>query len=151
MARTPAQRKADALAKLERDLDVWVATAGGGGRPHLVPLSLAWDGCRGVVATEAGSATARNAARSPVARLALGGTRDVVLLDVGVESVVPTGALDAATGDAFAARTGWDPRGEDAGGDGWVFLLMRPRRVQVWRDVEEMAGRVVMRDGEWVA
>ena len=149
MARTPAQRKADALAKLERDLDVWVATAGGGGRPHLVPLSLAWDGSRVVVATEARSATARNAARSGVARLALGGTRDVVLVDVGVESVVPADAIDAATADAFAGRTGWDPR-EEAGG-GWVFLLMRPHRVQAWRDVEEMAGRVVMRDGEWVA
>ena len=36
--RTAADRKADTLARLEADADVWVATANAG-RPHLVPLS----------------------------------------------------------------------------------------------------------------
>ena len=42
------QRLIDALARLESDLDVWVATAGSDGTPYLVPLSLDWDGagCR---------------------------------------------------------------------------------------------------------
>lgn len=144
--RSSAERRADALAKLEQDPDVWVATAGAGGRPHLVPLSLAWDGSRVIVATEARSATARNAAASGVARLALGHSRDVVMIDAVVEST-PVGTADAATAEAFASRTGWDVRDQE--GD-WRFLLLSPSRVQVWRDEDEVPGRTVMRDGGWL-
>src|SRR5262245_59614494 len=49
--RTRAERRADALRRLETDENVWVSTAGVDGSPHLVPLSLAWDGSRILVAT----------------------------------------------------------------------------------------------------
>ncbi len=40
-ARTPKQRKQDALNRLQYDTDAWVATAdGGSGTPYLVPLSF---------------------------------------------------------------------------------------------------------------
>jgi hypothetical protein len=32
-----------------------------------------------------------------------------------------------------------------------VFVVLRPRRVQVWREVDEIAGRTIMRDGRWIA
>ena len=44
-ARSAAQRKQDTLARLERDVDAWIATANeGSGTPYLVPLSFWWDG-----------------------------------------------------------------------------------------------------------
>jgi hypothetical protein len=145
-ARSPAERKADVLAKLAADDDVWVATANPTGRPHLVPLSLAWDGDAVIVTTEATSVTARNVAVTGVARLALGTSRDVVMIDTAAE-LVAASELDRELAELFVSRTGWDPRPllED-----WVFLLLRPRRIQAWREVDEIAGRTVMRAGAWV-
>jgi hypothetical protein len=145
--RSLAQRKADVLDKLAHDEDAWVATASASGVPHLVPLSFVWDGERLIVATEARSVTARNVASSGRARVALGGTRDVVVIDVRVDVVGRT-AVENGSAQRFADRLGWDPRSY---GDDWVYLLMRPRRVLVWRDVDEIDGRVVMRDGTWLA
>jgi len=48
----------------------------------------------------------------------------------------------------FVARTGWDPSAE--GGE-WVYLRLRPKRVQVWDGVDELPERTVMRDGRWLA
>ena len=42
--RSAAQRKADALALLDTERDVWVATASADGVPALVPLGFWWDG-----------------------------------------------------------------------------------------------------------
>jgi hypothetical protein len=144
--RTTAERIADARTKLAGDADVWVATGDSRGRAHLVPLSLCWFDGEIVVATEAGSRTARNAAASGQARLALGSTRDVVSIEA---TAALTARVDASQTlvEAYSARTGWDP-----GGDGgqWVFVRCRPVSVQVWRDVEEITGRTVMREGVWL-
>lgn len=145
--RDASQRKLDALEKLSSDQDVWVATADDRGVAHLVPLSLCWDGGIIIVAAEAGSRTARNASASGQARLALGPTRDVVMIDAEASVVARADAEPAITG-AYRERTGWDP-GSD-GGD-WVYVLLKPARIQVWRDVEEIAGRTVMRRGTWLA
>lgn len=142
-----AQRRADALGKLENDKDVWVATAAGSAA-YLVPLSLCWLDGQVVVTTPAPSPTARNAAASGQARLALGDTRDVVMIDASVASVVPQPDADPALAEAFRNRTGWAP--DDAEGS-YVYLRFQPRRVQVWRNVEELSGRTVMRDGTWLS
>lgn len=145
-ARSLEQRKRDALDKLDHDIDVWMATSSGDGRPYLVPLSLAWDGRRVIVTVEDGSRTARNAAASGLARLALGNSRDVVMIDARVESI-PAEAIDEPTAELFVQRAGWDPRPLG----GYAFLVMHPRRVQVWKEVDEIEGRTVMRDGRWLA
>jgi hypothetical protein len=140
-------RRADAVRKLEQDADVWIATAGMDGQPHLVPLSLSWDGVRIVLATEARSRTAINLQASRQARLALGDSRDVVMIDAEGEVVpVREAAMDEAV-VRYKARTGWNPRRE--AGE-WVLLLLRPVRIQVWSNVAEIKGRTVMRDGRWV-
>lgn len=149
--RSPEQRKVDVLAKLtEVHADVWVATAGvradGEARAHLVPLSLAWVDDRVVVAVESTSVTARNVAATGAARLALGHTRDVVMVDAALDrtvSVQDAGSL----GTAYAAQADWDPR--TATGE-YVFLVLRPVRIQAWREADEIAGRTVMRAGEWL-
>jgi hypothetical protein len=146
MPRTTAERRSDAIAKLENDGDVWIATADAHGHPHLVPLSLLWDGERVIVATLSASPTARNAAASGRVRLALGDTRDVVMIDATAE-VVPLPDTPHEVVEAFVRRCRWDPR---RGQEPYSFLFLRPRRVQVWRDESEIAGRIVMRGGQWL-
>ena len=109
--RDRATRKADTLALVTTPaIDTWVATASADGTPHLVPLSLAWVDDRAVVAVEASSATARNVAGSGRARLAVGPTRDVVMVDAILERSLEVDA-DASLGEAYAAQADWDPRG----------------------------------------
>jgi hypothetical protein len=146
-ARDQQTRKADTLAMLASPaIDVWVATASAAGEPHLVPLALAWVDERIVIAIPGSSVTARNLTTSRKARLALGPTSDVVMIDATLDDAVDVGA-DDALGDAYVAQeTGWDPRDST----GYMFLLLRPVRVQAWRDETEIADRTLMRDGTWL-
>ena len=150
--RTREQRRADALAKLSAPaVDVWVATsavdAGGHASSYLVPLSLAWIGERVVLATEADSVTARNIISHGRARLGLGPTRDVVMIDAELEQVY---GLEEVPGDLarqYAMQADWDPR---QSGDRMRFLVLRPQRIQAWREVNELPGRTLMRGGAWI-
>jgi len=143
--RSREQRKADVLAKLAADVDIWVASAGEDG-PYLVPLSFHWDGATLVVATPSDSPTGRNL-RSGAVRVGLGPTRDVVMIDGVVETVTAAPDVTAAFGDAFAERTGFDPRTLSTP---YAYYRIRPRRIQAWREVDELAGRELMRDGAWL-
>ena len=144
--RAANQRKADTLARLERDVDVWVATARGD-IPHLIPLSFLWDGSRLLLATPDGSVTARNLRATGRARLTLGTTRDVVVIE-GTAQSLPLAAVPPATADAFAARTGFDPRRSPSR---MAFIWIDPRRIQAWREEDELPGRELMREGAWLA
>ena len=42
----------------------------------------------------------------------------------------------------------WDPR---KSADRMRFLVLRPLRTQAWREVNELPGRTLMRDGAWIA
>lgn len=147
--RTGPQRTADTIVKLEAvGADTWVATASGTGTAHLVPLSYAWDGECIVLAAEADSLTVRNVRSSGRARLGFGPTRDVVIVDGELDRIL--GASDASAegaARAYAEQADWDPRLES---EPYVFLFLRPRRVQAWREANELAGKVLMRDGEWL-
>ncbi|MEV5789051.1 MULTISPECIES: pyridoxamine 5'-phosphate oxidase family protein [unclassified Streptomyces] len=146
-ARTPKQRKQDTLARLESDVDTWVSTADGtGGTPYLVPLSYLWDGTTLLLATLAGSPTGLNLRSSGTVRLGIGPTRDVVMIDGTVETL-EAGELPDGVGDAFAAGTGFDPRELTAH---YRYFRVTPQRVQAWREANEIAGRDLMRDGEWL-
>ena len=110
-----------------------------------MPLSFVWYEAALTVAMPTTSVTARNLIRARWARMALGPTCDVVLLDGPLE-VVPLGT-DAALEDAHARATGFDPRElpqED------LQPRLRPERIQAWRESSELAGRQLMRDGEWL-
>ena len=122
-----------------------MATASADGRPSLVPLSFDWDGEALLVATPADSPTGRNLATTRTVRLALGHTRDVSLIDGRVE-VLEIDALSHQRGDQFAARAGFDPRGLSTP---YRWYRITPRRIQAWREVNELPGRELMRDGRW--
>ena len=146
-ARTLEQRKHDTLQRLEHDVDAWIATADGdSGTPYLVPLSFLWDGGTVLVATLAASPTGRNLQATGKARVGIGPTRDVVLIE-GTVDAVPATEIPAEVGDAFAAKTGFEPR---ALAGPYLYFRIRPQRLQAWREVNELAGRELMRDGEWL-
>jgi hypothetical protein len=144
--RDAATRKADALALLATPaIDVWVATASASGAPYLVPVSLLWADERAVIAVAASSLTARNLTASGTARLAVGPTRDLVMIDAVLEKAVDV-TDDDALGEAYVAQADWDPRGST----GYVFLVLQPVRLQAWREANEIPGRTLMRDGTWL-
>ena len=144
-ARPLGQRKTDTLAKLaEPATDVWVASAGA--EAYLVPLSLGWVDERVVIALQSASRTAQNIAASGTARLGLGPTRDVVLIDAVLEATHPIADGPASLVDGYLAQADWDPRGE---GDSYQWMVLRPVRIQAWREPNELAGRTLMRDGAW--
>ena len=138
--RSLEQRIADTRALLTRPaVDAWAATAShasgdGGPQPYLVPLSFAWIDERAVIAVASASRTAKNLVEQRMARIGMGPTRDIVLLDCVVEQVLTIAQAD------------WDPR-EDA--DDNVYVVLRPQRIQAWRESNELQGRVIMRDGAW--
>jgi Pyridoxamine 5'-phosphate oxidase len=144
--RSGAERRRDTEHRLTHDVDVWVATASADGAPYLVPLSFDWDGEALLVATPADSPTGRNLAATGTVRLGLGLTRDVTMIEGDVE-VLEIDALPQERGDRFAARSGFDPR---ALATPYRWFRISPRRIQAWREVDELPDRELMRHGRWL-
>jgi hypothetical protein len=144
-ARSRSQRRIDVLAKLRGDVDLWVASADEAGGAYLVPLSYYWDDSTLTIATPRASRTARNLVRAGWARVALGPTRDVVIIEGPVEAI-PIGT-DPRLEDAHAQATGFDPR---TLADEYIYLRITPHSIQAWREANELAGRQLMRGGEWL-
>jgi hypothetical protein len=140
--RSRTLRKTDTLALLRTEVDCWVASADEMGNAHLVPLSQYWDGEALVIATPRSSPTATNLVRAGVARIGVGPTRDVVLVDGRV-----TEGVDDATASAHADHAGFDAR--TAPGD-YVYLRVTPTEIRAWREANELSGRLLMRHGAWL-
>ncbi|KGN37785.1 pyridoxamine 5'-phosphate oxidase family protein [Knoellia subterranea] len=145
--RSREARLADTRARLENDIDVWVATASSrGGAPGLVPLSFDWDGASILLATGRSTPAGRNLRETGDVRLALGGLRDVVMIDGSVVEA-PLDSLPEERWDAYAVRTGWDPR---AAGPDYAAYVVTPTVIQAWREYPEIADRTLMKDGRWL-
>lgn len=150
MTWAPPRSRAERRRGLERQLteliDLWVATATPDGQPFLVPLSHHWDGATVLLATAPGTRTARNVAATGRARLALGGTRDVGLID-GTVQTLAMNQVPTERAEAFVAHTGFDPRPLRPA---YVWLLLTPDRIQAWREENEIDGRDLMHEGRWL-
>ena len=147
MARDLTQRTTDTRNRLHEDVDVWVSTASQDGVPQLRPLSFIWDGTTVLISTPEDSPTGRNLAISGKAVLALGHTRDVVMIEGNVQ-VIPIEELPQEVGDAFAAHTEFDPRTLKTT---YAFYRVTPVEIQAWREVDELPNRTIMRGGAWLA
>ena len=144
--RDKSTRKVDALAALEKQKDVWLATADVAGHPHIIAASAWWDGTELVIATRAATKTARNLAMNPSAKVARGAPSDAVVIDAQmIDSRAVEDSAELAKG--FAAAVGWDPR---EAGEGWMFFRLRPVRIQAFRGYDEIEGRDVMLHSRWV-
>jgi hypothetical protein len=144
-ARSKSQRRIDALDKLRSEVDLWVSSADEVGGAYLVPLSYCWDDSTLTIATPRASRTARNLVRAGWARVALGPTRDVVIIEGPVEAI-PIGT-DTRLEDAHAQATGFDPR---TLAEEYIYLRITPRSIQAWREANELEDRQLMRKGEWL-
>lgn len=147
--RSGPERKAHVLELLASEQDAWVATADARGEVCQVPLSFAWDGSVLVFSTPSGSVTGRNLAASGRERIALGGTRDVVLIEGGVRTYTQ-GEVPAGFADAFADKLAWDPRKGTSSTGEYAYFIVTPVRVQSWCEANELNGRTLMRDGAWL-
>jgi hypothetical protein len=146
-----AERKRRALELLGAPAaDAWVATGSRDAPGYLVPLSIGWTGTAIALVTERRSSTARNLATTGAARLAVGGTRDVVILDATLAGTYDlTDPAAAPLLEVFAAQSDWDPRGSSAV-DAYAVYELRPERIQAWREANELPGRTLMRAGAWL-
>jgi hypothetical protein len=144
--RPRSQRTTDVIAKLRGDVDLWVASSDEAGDAYLVPLSFYWDDSALTIATPRASRTAKNLIRAGWARVALGPTRDVVIIEGSVQAI-PIGT-DTRLEDAHARATGFDPR---TLADEYVYIRITPQEIPAWREANELAGRQLMRKGKWLA
>ncbi len=108
MSRSPQQRKTDALAKLTANGEnVWVSSASLTGSVHVIPVSHTWNGSQVVLATGPQSRTVTNATVNPRVCLALGETRDVVMIDAGLVETVPKKEVSASLAIRTQPRRAW--------------------------------------------
>ena len=133
--RTSAERVANAKRRLATDSDVWLATASPDGVPHLIPLSLGWDGKR-----------TRNVEATGLVRASLDDTSDVVIIH-GTATAEPLDEVAPNVVEAFVERADWDPR---SGNDTFSLISVIPDRILAWQSEPEIQGRTIMRNGEWV-
>ena len=56
-------------------------------------------------------------------------------------------ALPQERGDRFVAHTGFDPR---VLATPYRWFRISPRRIQAWREVNELPDRELMHDGRWL-
>ena len=117
------------------------------GGVHLVPVTHTWNGSQHVLSTEPGSRTVANATANPWVRLALGETRDVVMVDAVLVAAIPAAEASAAVADGYASQAGWDRGRTLASTSIWSS---GPNASRCWREDEDLAGRTVMRNGAWV-
>jgi hypothetical protein len=145
-ARSPEVRKDHVLKRLDEDVDAWVSTASADGTPYLMPLSFLWDGETLLFSTAASNPTSLNLQATGLAHVALGHTRDVVLLTATAETLHAED-LAAGVADAFARKTTFDPRVQTAL---YLYFRLTPTTVQSWREANELPGRTLMRDNTWL-
>ncbi len=144
--RDSAQRVADARRRLASEANIWIATSSSSGEPHLVALSLWWDGASAMAVTPAGNPVARNIAATGVARASLPDAEDVVAIKAAA-SLTPLTELDAARIAEMVDALGWDPRNENGE---WVLITLTPELIWAWNGLHEGIGRTIMRNGAWL-
>ncbi len=146
--RTTEDRISDAKSKLAKGGDAWLATAGERG-PHLVPLSLAWDAVQEqiIFCTEGKNRTSRNIEAQQAVQVAMGGTRDVLMIHGSAVVLGDVNQFDDVAA-RFSSQVGWDPRGDTGN---WVFIRVTPSKMLAWREVNEIRGRVIMKAGNWLS
>ncbi|MFI6299342.1 pyridoxamine 5'-phosphate oxidase family protein [Nonomuraea sp. NPDC050790] len=139
------RRRADTLDRLNGGFQMWLATGSDGHGAHLIPVAYVWDGAALTTGTFRRSRTVSNLRGRPKARLAIGDTADVVMIDAGA-ALVGVSEIDAASAEAFA-RVSTDPRSAP---DMFVYVRLVPERILAWNSLAEFSGRTLMLKGSWL-
>ncbi len=141
--RSAAQKRADVLAALSTQRQLWLASAAGD-RAHLIPLAFAWDGTTITMVTRQSSKTVRNLTAAGYARAAIGSPTDVVIVEGPVTLTDPAQAGPEVK--AVLATLPLNPERVP----GAIGVQLTPQRILAWRGLSEMADRTVMADGRWL-
>jgi hypothetical protein len=144
VTRSLHERRQAAHEMLRTHHQLWLATGGASSGAHLIPVSYVWNGEHFTLATMARSRTADNLRANRLARVAIGQTDDVVMVD-GLVTFVEIPDLEPGLADRYA-EVSHDPRVMP----GFSYLRLVPRRILVWSGFHEYAGRTVMLDGRWL-
>ncbi len=141
--RSTSERITDTIGRLENDIDAWV-TSTNTERPWLAPLSFMWLDRQLHFATDATSPTVKSVRNIPAVRVALGHTRDVVIVQ-GHAVLSNSADLTEEQVAAYLAKHGSDPRT-------WAdtVIHLQPTRILAWREENELPGRILMTDGTWL-
>ncbi|PXX55608.1 general stress protein 26 [Nocardia tenerifensis] len=144
LPRSLEQRRADALDRLGTSHQMWLATAGKNDGPHLIPVAYIWNTNALTTATFERSRTVANLRTIPRARVAIGDTADLIMIDAAA-SFIPVDAIDPAAADRYA-QVSHDPRSMP----GFIYIQLVPQRIQVWNGFHEFTERTVMAEGRWL-
>lgn len=99
-----------------------------------------------LIATPSSSPTSRNLLATGRVRLAIGPTRDLVLIE-GTTRALKAAEVPDEVGDAFAEKAGFDPRRLTTT---YLYFRIHPQRLQAWREDNEHRDRDLMHGGVWV-
>jgi hypothetical protein len=69
------------------------------------------------------------------------------MIDADLEQVYSLDEVPAALARGYAMQADREPR--ESGGQ-MRFLVLRPQRIQAWREATELPGRTLMHGGEWI-
>ena len=116
-----------AVARLQREHIVWLATVRPNRQPHLVPIGHVWHQGKLYISTGQHSVKMRNIRHEPVVTLALADAMDVVLVE-GVAH--PSPELDTELAPHFRQKFEWDFR-EDSEYGGLVQIT--PTKIHAWQ------------------
>lgn len=115
--------------RLEGARNYWIATTRPDGRPHVAPVWGVWVEGSLYFGTGRRSVKGRNLAHSPELVVHLESADDLVILEGEVEEVRDRGAFDAID---VAYRAKYNMGVTEAGDDGAVWYVVRPRKAHAW-------------------
>ncbi|MFI9556272.1 hypothetical protein [Nonomuraea endophytica] len=144
-ARDLSQRRAETLDRLGSGFQMWLATGSDGHGAHLIPVAYVWNGSTLTTSTFQRSRTISNLRARPTARLAIGDTADVVLIDA-YTILLDVPNIDVASAEAYA-EVSTDPRNAP---DMFLYIRLVPKRILAWNSLAEFSGRTLMLNGSWL-
>lgn len=115
--------------RLEGSRNYWISTTRPDGRPHAAPVWGVWVGGALYFGTGRRSVKGRNLARSPELVVHPESADDLVILEGEVEEVRDPASFDAIDA-AYRAKYGMGVL--EAGDDGAVWYVVRPRVAHAW-------------------
>jgi hypothetical protein len=68
------------------------------------------------------------------------------MIDTVLDEVHDAGNAPEGIVERYLSQGDWDPRTSP----GYLFAVLRPTRIQAWRESNEIPGRTLMREGKWL-
>ena len=135
MRRNPARWRT-LVARLGREMTIWITTVRGDGRPHMTPVWYVWLEERIYIAIGVDSQKFRNLRGNQSVALALPDTEKVIILEG--EAHVAERRVAEKLGQHFFDKYEWDFRYDDS--DDWRLVEISIDRILAWGDEYDQEG-----------